>query len=120
MNDDVTRKHPSQPPNRFKSNAPMDQTQNKTIEPRQVFSSKNTKRLGHSMGGGPGQQFSTIGAGIIHGPNFLNIYNNPVVNFSKKRSTSRNGIMRKNKRNRTIIRDEEFASASKMRKNVFG
>lgn len=116
---EAARKHPSQPPNRFKSNAPIDTS--KVSETRQVLSSKTKTRMGHSLGGGaPTGQFSTIGAGIIHGPNFLNIYNNPVVHFTKKRSTSRNGGMRKQKKIRTVIRDDEFATGSKLRKNIPG
>jgi len=41
----------------------------------------------------------TIGAGIIHGPSYINVYHNPVVNFSsKKRSLSRATKARKVKR----------------------
>lgn len=39
---------------------------------------------------------STIGAGIVHGPSYINIYHNPVVNFQgKKRSFSRANRVRK-------------------------
>ena len=42
---------------------------------------------------------STIGAGIVHGPSYINIYNNPVVYFQlKKRSLSRAVRVRRVKR----------------------
>jgi len=37
--------------------------------------------------------FRTIGAGIIHGPSFINVYNNPVLNT--KRSLSRGGASKR-------------------------
>lgn len=42
---------------------------------------------------------STIGAGIVHGPSYVSIYNNPVLCFSlKKRSLSRAVRVRRVKR----------------------
>ena len=51
-----------------------------------------------------GSQFGNIGGGIIHGPSFVNIYQNPVIN--PRRANSRGPIRRKIKKGQLISTDE--------------
>ena len=40
-----------------------------------------------------------MGSGIVHGPSFINVYNNPILNTKPGRSHSRGGPKRRIKKN---------------------
>lgn len=51
-----------------------------------------------------GSIFGNIGGGMIHGPSFVNIYHNPVINT--KRANSRGPVRRKIKKGQLASGDE--------------
>lgn len=59
----------------------------------QTVASISTRR--HKSHMRHGSHFGSVGAGIIHGPSFLNVYHNPVIN--PKRALSKSNFKRKKK-----------------------